>query len=86
MFATATGHIGVVPGGVMGGDRIAYSDGAKLPVVLRPQPGNEQGFTFHGFVYLHGMLRLVTSDFDDAFVLKSGCDREEHKRKRFVLY
>jgi hypothetical protein len=47
MFATATGHIGAVPEGVMVGDRIAYLDGAKLPMVLQLQPGNEQDI-FHG--------------------------------------
>jgi hypothetical protein len=87
LFATSTGHIGAVPGGVMVGDKIAYLNGAKLPVVLRPRPGNEQGFTFHGFAYVHGMMRLdLTSDTADMFVLKSVCDREEHKRKQFVLY
>ena len=87
LFTTTTGHIGIAPGGVNTGDTVVYLDGGKLPAVLRPRPGNEEGFTFYGFAYVHGTMRLsLTSEAPDSFVLKDLCDREEYQRRQFALY
>lgn len=54
-YITRRGYIGMCPGPTIGGDVVAIFSGARLPYVVRPQPGGER-YTFIGEAYCDGMM------------------------------
>ncbi|KAK1830999.1 heterokaryon incompatibility protein-domain-containing protein [Podospora conica] len=50
------GFIGSFPESARAGDVVAVLIGGKLPVVLRPMEGEEEGFQLVGTCYVHGIM------------------------------
>lgn len=66
-FVTATGFLGIAPNGMMPGDVVALLHGSNAPVLLR-RIGEQ--YTFHGFAYVHGIMRSELETFGKDIVSK----------------
>lgn len=53
---TRKGFMGLGPGDVQAGDVMCVVRGSKVPVVLRPVAGKENGYRLVGECYVHGIM------------------------------
>lgn len=53
LFSTSCGLLGMAPEGISAHDEIVLAQGAELPIILRKE---NEGWTFHGFAYVHGIM------------------------------
>jgi hypothetical protein len=84
-FNTSSGLIGVAPAGFQERDVVVILDGARLPIVLHPNEGLEDGgtFTFRGYAYVHGLMDQAGSR--NWYLRELRDDQRVKRRGQFTL-